>query len=119
MMDSHGELFLTRVFTSIEIDYCSGRKMGYQHYAARWAAKEAVLKTLGTGWASGIQWTDVELSNLPSGKPVIRLYNRAAEVARDLGIDEVLISVSHTRDFAVAFASAVRTFDPMRNRPDG
>lgn len=107
MIDSHGDLFLKRVFTPVEIDYCAGRKMAYQHFAARWAAKEAVLKTLGTGWAAGISWTDVELCNLPGGKPVIRLYNRASEIAQEMGIAEVFISVSHTREYAVAFASAM------------
>lgn len=107
MLDNHGEVFLKRVFTPVEIEYCYGRKMAYQHYAARWAAKEAVLKTLGTGWARGISWTDVELAKLPGGKPVIRLYNRASEVARETGINEVLISVSHTREYAVAFATAI------------
>lgn len=107
MMENHGDVFLRRVFTDREIDYCSGKKMAYQHYAARWAVKEAVLKTLGTGWARGIFWTDVELINLAGGKPIIQMYNRAAEVAREAGIAEVLVSVSHTREYAVAFTTAV------------
>jgi holo-[acyl-carrier protein] synthase len=107
MLAKHGQTFIKRVFTQEEINYCSGRKMDYQHYAARWAAKEAVLKALGTGWSSGINWTDVELTRQPSGQPKIVLYNRALDRSKELGIDEILISVSHTREFAVAFATAV------------
>ena len=63
MIEKHGEVFLQRVFTQKEILYCSSRKAATQHYAGRWAAKEAVLKVLGTGWTKGIQWTDVEIVN--------------------------------------------------------
>lgn len=107
MISNHGQVFLDRVFTPAEIDYCSGRKMDYQHYAARWAAKEAVLKTLGTGWARGISWTDVELTHLPGGQPIISLYNRAAEIAKENGIGQVLVTISHTHEYAVAFATAM------------
>lgn len=119
MLDNHGEVFLKRVFTATEIEYCYGRKMAYQHYAARWAAKEAVLKTLGTGWAKGISWTDVELVNLQGGKPVIRLYNRASEVAKESGIHEVMISVSHTREYAVAFATAIGRCSALPDEAQG
>ena len=67
MIEKHGEVFLQRVFTQKEIQYCSSRKAATQHYAGRWAAKEAVLKVLGTGWAKGIQWTDVEIVNEVTG----------------------------------------------------
>jgi holo-[acyl-carrier protein] synthase len=107
MLAKHGDVFVNRVFTATEIEYCAGRKMDYQHYAGRWAAKEAVLKALGTGWSGGIKWTDVELIREPSGQPKIVLYNRALERSQELGIDEIMISVSHTREFAVAFATAL------------
>ena len=69
MIERHGELFLNRVFTSREIEYCSARKAATQHYAGRWAAKESILKALGTGWSRGIQWRDMEIRNDAAGKP--------------------------------------------------
>jgi holo-[acyl-carrier protein] synthase len=107
MLDKHGQTFLDRVFTRGEIAYCQQRKMAYQHYAARWAAKEAVMKALGTGWSQGIQWIDVEMGNIPGGRPFIRLHGQAAAIGNRLGIDEILISVSHTKLYAVAFATAI------------
>jgi len=107
MIEKHGEVFLQRVFTQREILYCSSRKTATQHYAGRWAAKEAVLKVLGTGWAKGILWTDVEIINEVSGAPVIKITGKAAEIARDRGIREVMITISHCRAYATAFASGV------------
>lgn len=107
MIEKHGEVFLTRVFTAREIQYCSTRRAANQHYAGRWAAKEAVLKVLGTGWAKGIQWTDIEVVNEVSGAPVIRLTHRAAEIATERGIREVQISISHCRAYATAFAVGI------------
>lgn len=107
MIEKHGEVFLQRVFTQREILYCSSRKTATQHYAGRWAAKEAVLKVLGTGWAKGILWTDVEIINEVSGAPVIKITGKAAEIARQRGIREVMITISHCRAYATAFASGV------------
>jgi len=107
MIERHGELFLGRVFTPHEIAYCSVRKAATQHYAGRWAAKEAVLKALGTGWAKGITWTDVEVRNEPGGQPRIVLGGGAREIADQLGIGDVLISISHCRTHATAFAIAL------------
>jgi len=107
MIEKHGEVFLQRVFTQREILYCSSRKAATQHYAGRWAAKEAVLKVLGTGWAKGILWTDVEIINEVSGAPVIKITGKAAEIARQRGIREVMITISHCRAYATAFASGV------------
>ncbi len=107
MIEKHGEVFLQRVFTQREIQYCSSRKAANQHYAGRWAAKEAVLKVLGTGWAKGIQWTDIEVSNEVSGAPTLSLSGKAAEIARDRGIREVMITISHCRNYATAFATGV------------
>jgi len=104
MIEKHGEVFLTRVFTAREIQYCSTRRAANQHYAGRWAAKEAVLKVLGTGWARGILWTDIEVVNEVSGAPTIRLVNRAADIAAERGIQNVQISISHCRAYATAFA---------------
>ena len=107
MIEKHGEVFLQRVFTQKEILYCSSRKAATQHYAGRWAAKEAVLKVLGTGWTKGILWTDVEIVNEVSGAPVIKITGKAAHVARERGIHEVMISISHCRSYATAFATGV------------
>ncbi|MBM3965160.1 MAG: holo-[acyl-carrier-protein] synthase [Planctomycetes bacterium] len=107
MLEKHGELFLQKVFTPREIEYCSARKSAHQHYAGRWAAKEAVLKVLGTGWAKGIQWTDVEVINEASGAPTLFLANRAAEIAMEKGIRTVQISISHCKEYATAFAVGV------------
>ena len=73
MIDAHGELFINRVYTDYEIRYCQRRKQATQHFAGRWAAKEAILKALGTGWRRGISWRDVEVRNEPSGKPIVGL----------------------------------------------
>lgn len=107
MIQRHGELFLNRVYTANEIQYCAPRKAYAQHYAGRWAAKEAVLKTLGTGWARGIKWTDIEMLNRYGGKPEIILHDAAAVVAADLGIVEIKISISHCHQYAVGFATAL------------
>lgn len=107
MIERHGELFLGRVYTPHEIAYCTERKAALQHYAGRWAAKEAVLKAIGTGWAKGITWTDVEVRNETGGQPRIVLGGAAREMADQMGIGEVLISISHCRTHATAFAIAL------------
>jgi len=108
MVERHGELFLNRVFTEDEIRYCQRRKECYQHFAGRWAAKEAVMKTLGTGWIRGVSWRDIEVQSLKSGQPVVHIYGGAKEFSEKLGIDDVLISISHCRSYATATAIAVR-----------
>src|SRR6266566_5054594 len=107
MIERHGELFIARVYTPDEIQYCQSRKQATQHFAGRWAAKEAVLKAVGTGWRRGISWRDVEVFNQPSGKPVVTLYGGLRDFAEDLGIDEVLVSISHCRSHATAYAIAL------------
>ena len=107
MIERHGELFLRRVYTPWEIEYCNARKAAVQHFAGRWAAKEAILKALGTGWAKGIHWVDMEVRNEPGGEPRVALGGRAREVAEELRIREMPISISHCRHFATAFAMAL------------
>jgi holo-[acyl-carrier protein] synthase len=107
MIEKHDELFLRRVYTPSEIEYCAGRKAAMQHYAGRWAAKEAALKALGTGWSRGIQWTDLEVTNLPGGKPELKVRGMARSVADELGIAQMQISISHCRAFAVAYVLAL------------
>jgi holo-[acyl-carrier protein] synthase len=107
MIERHGELFLTRVFTPHEIEYCGSRKAATQHYAGRWAAKEAVLKALGTGWSRGISWQDMEIRNHAGGKPSVRLAGGAREACEQLSIRQILVSISHCRSHATALAVAV------------
>src|SRR3954453_24028160 len=104
MIEWHGELFITRVYTPKEIEYCQSRKQATQHFAGRWAAKEAVLKALGTGWRRGISWRDVEIRNLKSGSPVVALYGAARDYMEQQRISQMLISISLCRSLATAYA---------------
>ena len=106
MIERHGELFIRRVYTEHEIAYCSTKKASTQHYAGRWAAKEAVLKALGTGWRRGISWRDVEVRNKAGGAPTIALRGGAKEVLEQSGIRAMHISISHCRSHATAYAVA-------------
>jgi holo-[acyl-carrier protein] synthase len=106
MIERHGELFIQRVYTLHEIQYCQSRKQATQHFAGRWAAKEAVLKAIGTGWRRGISWRDVEIRNEPGGSPTVALRGGARDVVENLGITRMLISISHCRSHATAFAVA-------------
>jgi holo-[acyl-carrier protein] synthase len=107
MIERHGELFVGRVFTPLEIEYCRSRRMATQHFAGRWAAKEAVLKAIGTGWRRGISWRDIEIRNTPAGRPIARLKGGTLEAAEKLGVRCVLVSISHCRSHATAYAVAL------------
>ncbi len=93
---------IRRVFTRPEAEYCTGRKNQYQHFAGRFAAKEAALKALGTGWAEGIRWRDVEVSSEPSGKPLLHFHGRAREVFDSLDASTIFLTITHARAYAVA-----------------
>lgn len=107
MIEKHGDHFLQRVYTPLEIAYCAPRRAAHQHYAGRWAAKEAVLKALGTGWAHGIQWVEVEVVNQVGGKPIIVLTGMAQKIAEQQGMESMLISISHCKSYATAYATAL------------
>jgi holo-[acyl-carrier protein] synthase len=107
MIEKHGELFLERVFTPREMRYCQGRKHATEHFAGRWAAKEAILKCLGTGWRKGICWTDMEIRNDPDGAPRVYLGGAAKEQAQKLQISDLWLTISHCRAYATAYALAV------------
>ena len=107
MIEKHDATFIQKVFTEGEITYCEPRKAAVQHFAGRWAAKEAILKAIGTGWSNGIKWTDIEVINEMGGKPYVKLNGKAVTVCADRGIDEILISISHCNLFATAFATAL------------
>ena len=105
MMQEHGERFLLRVYTDSERRYAAANpSRQVEHLAGRFAAKEAVLKVLGTGWSGGIAWTDAEIVREPSGRPVIVLHGRAREVAAELGITRWWLSISHVSTHAMASA---------------
>jgi len=106
-VEKHGAKFLDRVFTQHEQNYCNSRKIATQHLAGRFAVKEAVLKVLGTGWANGIAWTDIEVRNEPNGQPKVFLSNKCSEIAQERGIGNVLISISHIETHAIASAIGV------------
>jgi len=108
MLGDHGERFLARCFTEGERAYCAANPARMaEHLAGRFAAKEAVLKVLGTGWSGGIAWTDVEVVRESGGRPGVRLHGAAAAVAARLGIASVLLSISHTSTHAMASAIGV------------
>lgn len=107
MIERHGELFLNRVYTEDEIRYCQRRKHSYENFAGRWAAKEAVMKALGTGFIRGIGWQDVEVCSQKSGRPTIMIRGGAREMADQLGIRDMLITISHCRAYATATAVGV------------
>lgn len=98
----HGKRFLERIYTPSEIAYCERFKNHAERYAARFAAKEAAFKALGTGWRAGVTWLDVEVSHLPGGKPHLVLSGRARELAKKLGVDRIEVSLSHAQDYALA-----------------
>lgn len=103
-LDRWGERFLHRVFTQGERDYCKRKAHPEQSLAARFAAKEAVLKAIGTGLSGGISWTDIEVVNDEKGKPGVRLGER---IVQRIGKRKVLLSISHTKEFAIAQAALV------------
>lgn len=107
--------FASRVFTDEERAYCEKSARPAEHYAARFAAREAVLKALGTGFSGGIGLRDVSVARDEAGRPRVLLAGRAAEVAREKGVREIALSISHTRDVAVANALAVT--DEVRPAP--
>ena len=96
-----GDDYLRRVFTPAEIAYCEGTSNTMETYAARFAAKEAAMKALGTGW-DGVDWQDFEILNEPSGQPRLRLSGNAAKILVERGITSSWVSLSHVRDYAVA-----------------
>ena len=97
-----GSRFLERIFTAREIAYADRKANRFERYAARFAAKEAGMKALGTGWTGGITWHDFEVVNLPSGRPTLTFHGRAAEVAAKLGVRSVALSLTHTKEQALA-----------------
>jgi holo-[acyl-carrier protein] synthase len=98
----HGAPFIERLFTPAEAAYCESHKNRYERYAARFAAKEATMKALGTGWRRGVRWRDIEVAREPSGKPTIRLEGVAREFAERLGVKHISLTITHSGNLALA-----------------
>jgi holo-[acyl-carrier protein] synthase len=101
-IEGRGQRFLDRVFTVDEIAYCERFKNKYERYAGRFAAKEAAMKALGTGWRRGIRWVDLEVVREESGRPSMALAGEAAKIAARLGVKRISLSITHTEAQALA-----------------
>jgi holo-[acyl-carrier protein] synthase len=102
-VERHGRRFVERIFTPSEIAYVERKANRYERYAARFAAKEAGMKAIGTGWRQGVRWQDFEVVNLPSGRPTLRLHGVAEQVAARIGARAVSLSLTHTAEQGMAF----------------
>ena len=97
-----GDRFLHRIFTAGEMRYCDSKANRVERYAARFAAKEAAMKALGTGWNHGVRWRDCEVTRMPGGRPTLTLHGKAGEFAVKLGVHNIALSLTHTADQAMA-----------------
>lgn len=98
----HGQVFLQRIFTPGEIAYCERHRDKAERYTGRFAAKEATMKALGTGWSKGVRWSDIEVTRMPGGRPTIVLHGAAREHAERLGARHISLSITHTGNLALA-----------------
>jgi len=97
-----GDRFLQRVFTDLEIRYCQTKRNSVERFAARFAAKEAAMKALGTGASRGVTWTSIEMAHAPGGRPILRLAGETLQIAERLGVKRISVSVTHTEKTALA-----------------
>ncbi len=107
MINRHGMRFINRVFTAAEQAYADANKDRVEKFAGRFAAKEAILKLMGTGWRGKIAWTDIEVVNNASGQPEVTLDGEVKKIADKLGIKHISVSITHTANFAIASAVAL------------
>ena len=107
MVKEHDKRFLDRVFTTAEQAYADSNKNRIEKLAGRFAAKEAVLKLLGTGWRGKIAWTDIEIINNPAGQPLVTVSGEVKRLVDKLGIKQISVSITHTANFAIASAVAL------------
>jgi len=107
MIERHGERFVQRIFTAAEQAYAESNKNKIEKLAGRFAAKEAILKLMGTGWRGKIAWTDIEIINNSSGQPEVTLGGEVEKIADKLGIKHISVSITHTANFAIASAVAL------------
>jgi len=106
-IEKFGDRFINRIYTEGEKEYCNNSANPALHYAARWAAKEAAFKALGTGWSSGVKWKDVEVHRQPSGKPELHLHGEALVLAHSMGATRFYVSLTHDQ----LISCAVVVFD--------
>jgi holo-[acyl-carrier protein] synthase len=99
----YGRKFIDRIYTVSEIEYVERKANRYERYAGRFAAKEAGMKAIGTGWRRGVRWQDFEVANLPSGRPTLKLHGAAAAIARQIGVKSISLSLTHTAELGMAF----------------
>jgi len=107
MIERHGQRFVDRVFTAAEQAYAGRHRNAVEKYAGRFAAKEAVLKLVGTGWRGKIAWTDIEVTNNAAGQPQVALSGEVKEIAERMKISRISLSITHTANFAIASAVAL------------
>ena len=107
MIERHGDHFLNRCFTPNEIEYANRHRDSTVRFAGRWAAKEAVVKALGTGFVQGITFHDIEVVSLHTGQPTVQLSGKALQISQQLKIVEVKLTISHAREYATATAIGV------------
>jgi holo-[acyl-carrier protein] synthase len=98
----HGTAILRRLYTPAEISYCESHKNKFERYAGRFAAKEAAMKALGTGWRRGVRWRDIEVVREPSGKPTLRLAGAALAISQGLGVKNISLTITHSGNLALA-----------------
>jgi holo-[acyl-carrier protein] synthase len=98
----HGAAILERLYTPTEVAYCESHRNKFERYAARFAAKEAAMKALGTGWTHGVRWRDIEVANAPGGKPTLRLQGVAREFAERMGVKNISLTITHSGNLALA-----------------
>ena len=108
MVEKHGNRFLDRIFTANEQAYAASNRNRTEKLAGRFAAKEAILKLMGTGWRGKIAWTDIEIITNAAGRPEVKLYGEVEKIAENLGVEQISISITHTANFAIASAVALR-----------
>ena len=101
-IERYGERFIRRIYTPLEIAYVERKANRFERFAARFAAKEAGMKAIGTGWDHGVTWKDIEVSNLPSGQPTLQLHGVAAQIAEKMGVKRIALSLTHTAELAMA-----------------
>lgn len=111
MIARHGERFVNRIFTKAEQAYADSNKNKSEKLAGRFAAKEAILKLIGTGWRGKIAWTDIEIINNRKGQPEVTLQGEVEKIAARLGVTQISLSITHTANFAIASAVAIRRSD--------
>ena len=114
MVKEHGKRFLNRIFTIAEQSYATANKNKIEKLAGRFAAKEAILKLIGTGWRGKIAWTDIEVVNNPAGSPQVTLSGEVEKIAAKLAIKHISVSITHTANFAIASAVALAHSDEIK-----